>query len=211
MRPRQPPSARRVIVSALPEVRGMAQVSELHPVLASHAITEADKMLRAKVRALCELRFDLVRCLNQAVVTAEEMGADSRGPMFFSLLSVAGVTEHYVTTEIRALRGYFYQKARSSKPVQLRDYYAMVGTDDSDLKGYVGSELPAFESLETLMAAGLVTDKPPPRPPQGRRARQREPRPSTQPERAQDPSPKTSESNRGRASFRARGRGGRSV
>ena len=71
MRPRQPPSARRVIVSALPDVAGMAQVSELHPVLVSHAITEANKMLKAKVRLLCEICFDLVWCLNQAVVTAE--------------------------------------------------------------------------------------------------------------------------------------------
>ena len=186
----------------------MAPASDLHPILASHATTESDKVLRSRVKMLGELRCDVVRCINQAVRTAEEMGADSQGPLFFSLLSAASVVEHFVSSETRMLRGYFYQKARTSKPVHLREYYAMMGTEESDLAAHVGSELPALAGLDAMLASGLVTDKQPLRP--GRRGKPREPRAPPRQEASQEQSPKVSESNRGRASFRARGRGGRS-
>ena len=48
-RPRQTPLARKMIVSAMPEVQGMAPASDLHPILASHATTESDKMLRSAI------------------------------------------------------------------------------------------------------------------------------------------------------------------
>ena len=207
LRPRQPPSARRVIVSALPEVVDLASGLELHPILASHAVSDADKMLRQRIKALGDLRMDMVRCLNQAVLTAEEMGADPRGSLFFSILSAAGVVEHFVSQEIRSLRGYFYQKSRTARPVTLKEYYVMMGTEDSDPTSYIGSELPAFASLDSLMAAGFVTERMAPRH-RNKRNERREAKVVPQASEPEGQAPKSSTPNRGRPSFGARGRGG---
>lgn len=209
LRPKQPPSARRTIVSALPEVAGLAPALDLHPVLASHATTEAEKLLKGKVKMLGELRSDVVRCLNQALSLMADNGIENE-MLLFSILSAAGVVEHYVSQELRSVRGHFYQKARTAKPMLVKQYFTSVVPSDSEVSVYVGSELPALASFESLMASGLLSDTVPKQQNQNKKGKQQQKQKQNVSEDASASAPKAASQARGRSSERKNGQGGKS-
>ena len=98
-RPKQAPSARRTILVSIPEAEGLATTQDLHPVLASHANTEAEKLLRGRVKQAGELRSDVMRAVNFAMsfVDSDDPRQDR---LAFALLAVAGIVEHSCTTEV---------------------------------------------------------------------------------------------------------------
>ena len=83
----------------------------------------------------------------------------------------------------------------------------MMGTEDSNPTSYIGSELPAFASLDSLMAAGFVTEWMAPRH-QNKRNERREAKVAPQASEPEGQTPKSSIPNRGRPSFGVRGCGG---